>query len=341
MSATRFDLTALRDALLELPSSGPNGFEGLLAMVLAKILGVPFRLAKSGSQFGVDGKTSDPTFPVAFEAKRYRGDVPSTEVLNKIGALAIREDPVELWILGTTGIVASQVADDLDALATIHGFATLILDWQPDAPRLAAVLAEAHAEVGEFLNRNVPTAGLAAGAITELRRLSGSTDLADIAHSALYQLRKASVATPMAREANRRWLVETLSTRIRAKSRLGQVLTPLDAAGSPVPRSHLRDQLQAALERPPEPRLVSVLGEEGNGKSWLAIEACVELPTAPLVVVFSPEEFVTIPEGVNWDEIIAKKLLTQTEESVAGISATPLRTVRLRVVGLLIDSSNT
>ena len=289
-------------------------------MVLAKILGVPFRLAKSGSQFGVDGKTSDPTFPVAFEAKRYRGDVPSTEVLNKIGALAIREDPVELWILGTTGIVASQVADDLDALATIHGFATLILDWQPDAPRLAAVLAEAHAEVGEFLNRNVPTAGLAAGAITELRRLSGSTDLADIAHSALYQLRKASVATPMAREANRRWLVETLSTRIRAKSRLGQVLTPLDAAGSPVPRSHLRDQLQAALERPPEPRLVSVLGEEGNGKSWLAIEACVELPTAPLVVVFSPEEFVTIPEGVNWDEIIAKKLLTQTEESVAGIS---------------------
>lgn len=321
MSATSLDLTVLRDALLDLPSSGPKGFEGLLATVFAKLLGVPFRLAKSGSQFGVDGKTSDPAFPVAFEAKRYRDDVPSTEVLNKIGALAIREDPVELWILGTTGVVASQVADDLDALATIHGFATLILDWQPGAPRLAAVLAEAHAEVGEFLNRNVPTAGLAARAIAELQLLSGRTDLVDIAHSALYQLRKASVATPMARDANRRWLVATLSNRIRAKSRLGQVLTPLDASGSPVlTRRHLRDQLQAALEGPPEPRLVSVLGEEGNGKSWLAIEACVELSTAPLVVVFSPEEFLTIPEGVNWDEIIAKKLLTQTEESVARIS---------------------
>lgn len=321
MSATNLDLNALRDALLDLPSSGPNGFEGLLATVFAKLLGVPFRLAKSGSQFGVDGKTSDPAFPVAFEAKRYRDDVPSTEVLNKIGALAIRGDPVELWILGTTGIVASQVADDLDALATIHGFATLILDWQPGAPKLAAVLAEACAEVGEFLNRNVATVGLAARAITELQHLSDSTDLKDIANSALYQLRKASVATPMARNANRRWLVETISNRIKAKSRLGQVLTPLDAFGSPaLNRSHLRDQLEAALEGRPESRLVAVLGEEGNGKSWLAIEACVELATAPLVVVFSPEEFVTTPEGVNWDEVIGKKLITQTEESVTGIS---------------------
>lgn len=321
MSTKSLDLTALRDALLDLPSSGPNGFEGLLATVFAKLLGVPFRLAKSGSQFGVDGKTSDSAFPVAFEAKRYRDDVSSTDVLNKIGALAIRDDPVELWILGTTGIIASQVADDLDTLATIHGFATLILDWQPGAPKLAAVLAEARAEVGDFLNRNVPTVGLAARAIAELQYLSGSTDLTDIALSALYQLRKASVATPMARDANRRWLVETLSNRIKAKSRLGQVLTPLDAVGSPVlTRTHLRGQLEAALEGPPESRLVAVLGEEGNGKSWLAIEASVELATAPLVVVFSPEEFVTIPEGVNWDEVIGKKLITQTEESVAGIS---------------------
>lgn len=321
MSATSLDLTALRDALLDLPSSGQNGFEGLLATVFAKLLGVPFRLAKSGSQFGVDGKTSDPAFPVAFEAKRYRDDVPSTEVLNKIGALAIRGDPVELWILGTTGIVASQVADDLDVLATIHGFATLILDWQPGAPKLAAVLAEACAEVGEFLNRNVATIGLAARAIAELQHLSDSTDLTEISNSALYQLRKASVATPMARNANRRWLVETISNRIKAKSRLGQVLTPLDSVGSPaLNRSHLRDQLEAALEGPPESRLVAVLGEEGNGKSWLAIEACVELATAPLVVVFSPEEFVTIPEGVNWNEVIGKKLITQTEESVTGIS---------------------
>lgn len=321
MSSSSLDLTALRTALLELPSSGPNGFEGLLAAVFAKLLGVPFRLAKSGSQFGIDGKTSDPAFPVAFEAKRYKGDVPSTEVLNKIGALAIRNDPVELWILGTTGIVASQVADDLDSLAKIHGIATLILDWHPDAPRLAAVLTLAHAEVSDFLKRNVPTEGLAALASAELHILSSRVDLAGIVDLALSRLRTASVASPMALEANRKWLVKTFSNRIRAKSHFGQVLTPLDASGPQVlSRSHLQIQMQAALKGSPKAHLVSVLGDEGNGKSWLAVKACIELPTAPLLVVFSAEEFVAIPEGANWDVILAKKLLAQTEESVSEIS---------------------
>lgn len=318
MSAKNSEMTALQAALLSLDSSGPHGFEGLLATVFAKLLGVPFRLAKSGSQFGVDAKTSDSAFPVAFEAKRYRDGVPSSEVLNKIGALAIRDDPVELWILGTTGTVASQVADDLGALAAIHGFATLILDWQPGAPRLAAVLTQARAEVDKFLSRNVPTTGLAVKAIAELQVLSDREYLAGIADSVVQQLRAASVATPMAQDANRRWLIETLSNQGKAKSRLGQALTPLDAGGaSTLTRSHLVDELQTALERSSEARLVSVLGDEGNGKSWLTIKACVELPTAPLMVVFSPEEFVTIPEGVNWDLIFARKLLAQTGESGA------------------------
>ncbi|WP_372178617.1 hypothetical protein ACCQ23_10135 [Xanthomonas axonopodis pv. phyllanthi] len=222
---------------------------------------------------------------------------------------------------GAVHIVASQVADDLNDLAEIHGFATLILDWQPDAPRLAAVLMQARAEVDEFLSRNVPTAGLAAKATEELQALSGQEDLAGIAHSVLGQLRVASVGTPMAQNANRRWLVETLSNRIRAKSRLGQVLTPLDAGGaSTLTRSHLIDELQIALERPSEARLVSVIGDEGNGKSWLAITACIELPTAPLVIVFSPEEFLTIREGVDWDVILAQKLVAQTDGSDVGIS---------------------
>ena len=319
--AISFDPIALRDALLDLPSSGARGFEGLLAKVFAKLLGVPFRLAKSGSQFGVDGKTSDATVPVAFEAKRYSGDVPSAEVLNKIGALAIRDDPVELWILGTTGIVSSQVADDLDALATRHGVATLVLDWHPDAPRLVAVLTAARTEVAEFLTRNVPTAGLAAKAASELERLAARIDLEDIASTVLHQLQTASVATPIAQAANRTWMLDTLSNRIKAKGRLGQVLTPLDAAGAHVlKRGKLFDELQSALQCKPEGRLVAVLGDEGNGKSWLTTKACFDLPTASLLVVFSPEDFGAISEGVDWDELLAKKLLAQTEEPVSEAS---------------------
>lgn len=315
------DLATLRDALLDLPSSGPTGFEGLLATVFSKLLGVPFRLAKSGSQFGVDGKSADPEFPVAFEAKRYKDKVPSTEVLNKIGALAIRDDPTELWVLGTTGIVATQAADDLDALARKHGFSTLILDWQTDTPRLPAVLASAHVDVGEFLTLHVSTADLAAKAVPALKRLSENADLAVFARAAMVQLRAASVATPLALEANGRWLRATLSNRRLAKGRLGQVLSPLESGGSPVlSRSRLLSELQVAIQAPPADRLIAVLGDEGNGKSWLAMKSWAELPSPPLTVVFSPEELGAVRQGSNWDLVLAQKLLAQTEESCSDVT---------------------
>ena len=315
MKPSSDDLTAVRDALLDLPSSGPTGFEGLLATVFADLLGVSFRLAQSGSQFGVDGKSADPELPVAFEAKRYQDNVPSTEILNKIGALAIRNDPTELWVLGTTGIVASQPADDLEALATTHGFATLILDWQTDMPRLPAVLASAHLTAGEFLERNVPTTGLAAKAISALERLSETADLALIGQTVLQQLRAASVAAPLALKANGRWLRETLSNSRLAKDRLGQVLSPLESGGPPaLSRSVLLEELRAAVQAPPTDRLVAVLGDEGNGKSWLAINSWTESSSPPLTVVFSPEEFGAVPRGSNLDLILAKKLLAQTGE---------------------------
>lgn len=39
----------LRIALLKLPATGSSGFEGLLAVILAEISGIPFRLAGGGS----------------------------------------------------------------------------------------------------------------------------------------------------------------------------------------------------------------------------------------------------------------------------------------------------
>lgn len=321
MKTTIDDLATLRDALLDLPSSGPTGFEGLLATIFAKLLGVPFRLAKSGAQFGVDGKSADPEFPVAFEAKRYRDNVPSTEVLNKIGALAIRGDPTELWVLGTTGIVATQVADEMEALAAIHGFSTLILDWQTDTPSLPAVLASAHVDVGEFLRLHLPTPGLAARSIPALSRLFENESLAVVARAVLNRLRTASVATPLALDANCGWLRETLSNRRLAKGRFGQVLSPLESGGPHVlSRSHFLDELRTAIEAPPADRLVAVLGDEGNGKSWLVMKCWAELPSPPLTVVFSPEELGAVQPNLVWDQVLAHKILAQTQETCSDVT---------------------
>jgi len=82
----------LRAALLKLSPTGGEGFEGLIAVTLTEITGVPFRLAGSGSQFGVDAKSAYENDGVCFEGKRYDGRIPRTEVLSKIAELAIRDD---------------------------------------------------------------------------------------------------------------------------------------------------------------------------------------------------------------------------------------------------------
>jgi len=72
-------IASLRDMLLNLPATGADGFEGLLAAVLAEISGVPFRLSGSGSQFGMDGKSAYEDDAICFEAKRYDGKIRGTK----------------------------------------------------------------------------------------------------------------------------------------------------------------------------------------------------------------------------------------------------------------------
>lgn len=310
------DLSNLREALLALPNSGPGGFEGLLATAFEDLLGVPFRLAKSGSQFGMDGKAADPNVPLCFEAKLYSDTVPSSEVLNKLLALAIRDDPTELWVLGATSGVSTQTADDLNASGRKLGIATLILDWQGDTPALAAVLVAAHPSVSAFLQRQVRPATLGQDAVEALGRLARNADLSATAEKAIHQLRSASVAAPFAREANRQWLRATLANRRLAKSRLGQALSPLDTTGLPVlNRQSLVDGLQMAIQSPPSDQLVAVLGDEGHGKSWLAMKCWADRPDPPLTLVITPDAFGDATKDTDWDQFLVGKLLTQTEDS--------------------------
>ncbi len=48
-------LQTIKDALLSLAPTGANGFEGLMQATLTNLTGIPFRLASSGFQGGIDG----------------------------------------------------------------------------------------------------------------------------------------------------------------------------------------------------------------------------------------------------------------------------------------------
>jgi len=111
----------LKSALLSLLAAGDTGFEGLIGITLHEISGVPFRLAASGSQFGVDGKPVYEEDIICFEGKRYNGKVPRTEVLSKIAELFIKDNKMDIWVLGATSQISTQLADDARELPPVSG----------------------------------------------------------------------------------------------------------------------------------------------------------------------------------------------------------------------------
>lgn len=87
-------LEVLKTGILSLKAAGPDGFEGLLRIALTNLTSIPFRLAASGLQGGMDGDAAIPGDPVCFEAKRYSCDIHRNDVLVKIADLSREPDRV-------------------------------------------------------------------------------------------------------------------------------------------------------------------------------------------------------------------------------------------------------
>ncbi len=139
-----------------LPPTGEKGFEGLIGAALREIPGVPFRLAGSGLQFGVDGKPAYEGDSICFEGKLYKGAVPRDKVLSKLAELSIGDTGIDIWVLRATSRIGSQLADVIRSLGAKSGIVVLILDWsETDLPPLAVALAMGGTRVRNFLNGNI------------------------------------------------------------------------------------------------------------------------------------------------------------------------------------------
>ena len=132
----------LKSALLSLPATGEKGFEGLIGEALQEITGVPYRLARSGSQFGIDGKAAYETDGICFEGKRYKCRPNRNVVITKVAETATKRVDIDLWILGATADLGVRLSDDTRELGATMGLPVLILDWSgAGLPPLAAALA--------------------------------------------------------------------------------------------------------------------------------------------------------------------------------------------------------
>ena len=106
---------------------------------------------------------------------RHLDRIPRAEILSKIAELSIgNKGDVDLWVLGATTEVGSQLADDVQALGEKNGISALVLDWSESGlPPLASALAMAGTATEDFLKRMHPTAVCSAIPVMTSRRSIG------------------------------------------------------------------------------------------------------------------------------------------------------------------------
>ena len=308
----------LKSALLSLLATGETGFEGLIGATLRQISGVPFRLAGSGSQFGVDGKPAYEGDAICFEGKRYEDTVPRTEVLSKIAELSIRNTEIDIWVLGATSQIRSQLADEARGLGIKNGIVVLILDWsETDLPPFAVALAMGETRVQEFLKSNISDDKTLRKALAALEAVKNSQDFAAHADRIRAQCNEPSVGLALAQRANIDWLRDAFSSRKRPKIKLGQPLSPGDTNTAYVrQRKTLTDKLHPYLTAAPDETVVSILGGEGHGKSWIVAQSWLSLAHKPLMVFMSPDDFAETAGQNDVVDLLISKLIKQTGNGV-------------------------
>jgi hypothetical protein len=313
--SSRNPVEGLRNALLELSPAGADGFEGLLRAVLTQITGIPFRLAGSGAQSGIDGGASYPDDGVCFEAKRYSGQLPKNEVLAKIAEVSIQDKgDVDLWILGATTAVTSQSANDIEKFAAKSGIPVLILDWSsPPLPPLAVTLALGADSAVRFFSEHQTNHGAAAAVAAALLAIKQTQGFDDHALRIRGFLEQPTIGSGPTHRANERWLTRVFSDKRQARRYLGQPLCPGHAIGSPATiRRELIDRLSPCFSDRPDGRIAIVLGDEGTGKSWLVAQTWMSLSTKPLMVVFTPEDFVDLSVLSDLEKLLCDRLTLQS-----------------------------
>ena len=317
---TRTDILAyigdLKKILTDLHATGADGFEGLIGTALGEIAGVPFRLAGSGLQFGVDGRSTYADDGICFECKRYKGQVPRERIVSKLGELSIRGSEIDLWVLCATSQIDSQLADDVHQFGERYEISTLILDWSGSGlPPLAVALAMASEKVQDFL-RNHKSLTKAEDALAAMKK-----DQAFEGHAKKIcaVLREPTLGMATARQANAEWLTKPFSSRQLARERFGQPLSPSDAAsGAVLPRDNLVAELRSFLTGKPSQEILCVIGGEGNGKSWLVAQSWLSVEEKPLLVVLTPNAFADTAEQNDVKELLISALIEQTGRHVRG-----------------------
>lgn len=300
-----------------LKPTGEDGFEGLIANVLCKITGIPFRLAASGLQFGSDGSSAAGDRHISFECKLYSKPVPRHDVMTKIGELAFHHNPPDIWVLCATSPISQQIADKVEQFDRGSAVSTLILDW-PDTqcPRLATALAMAKEVVTEFINKNknVVDSAIVADALCALNAVAQAPEFTSQADDIRHFLTSPEIGLESARIACNKWLEEAFSDKKMAINCFSQPLSPADHTdGNSYERSDFICAIGKFLTGCLSTSILCITGDEGVGKSWIVAQSWLCEKGRPIMLMISPNVFPPTADELDIESTLITALITQTE----------------------------
>ena len=121
----------LHDILRKLKPTGPDGFEGLIAILLESLIGRHFFLSKPGFQGGRDMSTEGRnTNIIAVECKRYQSktDLDERELLGEILQVSRDIPDLDLWVLVASRNIDDRLEKSIVSAAREKGFEAIIID---------------------------------------------------------------------------------------------------------------------------------------------------------------------------------------------------------------------
>ena len=301
-------LDRIKYAILALKAAGPTGFEGFVRIILTALTDVPFRLAASGLQGGIDGDAAFYGDAVSFEAKRYSGDISRNEILTKIADLARNNHaPDRLWVLGATTEVSSQLASAAREVGDQRAISIFILDWTTSPLPLLGVSAVAAGQLAiDFLCEHGEPKPERAVLDRAFNDLTNHPDFHDLLQGIKTNLSVPTLATKRAVEGNQKWRKAIFSSERIARAKFGQALAVFSMPKLHSLRMSLRSEVKADIIAGND---VILIGEEGHGKSWLAAQICSNFDG---LAVFLSAEQIERSSTRSFSECLVEFFIEQT-----------------------------
>lgn len=278
----------LIELLRSVEPAGEGGLEGLVSRCIAAELGLVYRPEAAGPQAGRDAGLFDPrtglSAHIDIEAKRY-SDSTSLRKRELFGELteARRARPdTRQWILVATRGVPAATYEAIRDEGFTFGLNVVFLD-SPDNGRgsLETLLASRSSDALEWVRRHDPSreADWTAG----LQLLAGATGFEFHAQD-LQTLLAGGYSFRQALPGARQWLQERIDGHRQRTDKINQQLGRVGKAPH-ISRPSLEAQIGRWLERHAGGQVLALLGGEGDGKTWAALDALMRAEgTVPLLI---------------------------------------------------------